>query len=220
MALIPLRSWGDLRKGDIINIPRSEAIEYQENLIKKWEPQSEVLPFKYGASIISSTATLSGLLINNMFRRKLQLRHHGRAFSMLSITVSSYLLSNVFHNEFVEKKIMLYSFKCPLCLEIRASSIVNFCGLVYPLIMAPTLNLALAGSVGLRVPHIKEVRELSKFWWSVVKLGATHLVTIAFINSVIASQVTNRQILSMETVRNVMLRIEDYRKENEIEPFE
>ncbi|XP_043249633.1 uncharacterized protein LOC122395819 isoform X2 [Colletes gigas] len=207
-------------KGDIINIPISDAVECQEKIIRKWEPQSEVSAFKYGGPIISSAATLSSLFINSMFRRKLKLRNHGRLLSMLSLTTSSYLLTNVLHNEWVEKKIMLYSFKCPLCLETRASSIVNFCGIVYPLLMAPTLNLALAGGIGLRVPHITEVRELSKFWWSVVKPGVTHITTLFIANSVIASQVTNQQILSMETVRNVLLRIEDYRREYEIKPSE
>ncbi|XP_054001263.1 transmembrane protein 126A [Hylaeus anthracinus] len=215
MVLIPIRDKSKLNDGDLEEIPRDEALMYQKYLVKEWEPRSEVWPLKYGSAILGALTGFSSVMINSMFRNKLKLHGNGRLFTAISAAVWPGTIVGSLQETIIRDPILLYEYHCPLCFELKSSLLVNVAGLLFPLIVMPTINLAIAGNLGLRIPYITEYRELGKFWWSVVKPGVKHIALLITCNTITASCITYKQILSAENLGSILLQIEKCQNENE-----
>ncbi|XP_076162207.1 transmembrane protein 126 [Ptiloglossa arizonensis] len=213
MALIPVTDVNALTMDDL-SLSRLQIIQHQKDLIHDWDPASEVWPLKYGGGCFTVIIGMSNIIINQMFRRKLKLHNIGRTWTSLGVTVGSTSLGFLFFEERVTKPIILYQHKCPMCLELKAITIITLTGLLYPLVLSPVMNLTVAAHIGLRIPHYHEVAKLSKFWWSVVQPSALTLATVSVFNTIGASLITYKQILSAQTIASVLLRITKHQEEN------
>ena len=187
-------------------VSRLKAVAYQKEVIKHWEPASEVRSLKHANAGMAILGAMSSMTINGLFRRKLKLQSHGLVFTLCTMGGPG-MLTAVLHEFMITHPIMLYERHCPICYEVKAAFLMNCAAVVFPLLLAPTINLAVASSMGLRVPYITEVRELGKFWWSVVKPATTQLSILCTVNSVFASLITYKELLSIETVAKVLLDI-------------
>ncbi|XP_033354554.1 uncharacterized protein LOC117236053 [Bombus vosnesenskii] len=188
----------------------SQIIENRFKLINEWKPQHEVWSLKYGDFIIAGMAGINGTVINSMFRQQLKLRHHGWTFTMLFISTGSALSAYFCHKSFITENLLLFRPNCITCQELKASVFLESNALLYSLIVAPTINLAIAGSIGYRIPYIYEVNELLKFWWNVVRPQARALSFLFLCNMVVTSTVTYSQAVSMENITNNILKIHKY----------
>ncbi|XP_053971619.1 transmembrane protein 126A [Hylaeus volcanicus] len=215
MALIPIRDKSKLNDGDLEEIPREEALVYQKHLLKEWKPRSEVWSLKYGSAVLGALTGFSNIIINSMFRNKLKLHSNGRLLTGISAAVFPGAIVGSLHETIIRDPILLYEYNCPLCFELKSSLLVNVGGLLFPLIAMPTINLAIAGNLGLRIPYSTEYRELGKFWWSVVKPGIRHIALLITCNTITASCITYNEILSAENLGSMLLQIEKYQNENE-----
>ncbi|XP_043595748.1 uncharacterized protein LOC122573449 [Bombus pyrosoma] len=191
-------------------LSNSQIIQDRFKLINKWKPQREVWALKYGDLIIGGMACINGAIINSMFRQQLKLRHHGWKFTMIFISTGSALAAYSCHKSFITEDLLLFRPKCMACQELKASAYLEGNALLYSLIVAPTINLAIAGSIGYRIPYIYEVKELLKFWWSVVRPQARIVSFLFLCNMVVTSTVTYSQMTSMKNITNTMLKIHKY----------
>ncbi|XP_068978950.1 uncharacterized protein [Bombus flavifrons] len=188
----------------------SEIIQNRFKLINEWKPQREVWSLRYGDFIIGGMAGINGAVINSMFRQQLKLRHHGWTFTMLFISTGSALSAYFCHKSFITENLLLFQPKCITCQELKASAFLQGNALLYSLIVAPTINLAIAGSIGYRIPYIYEVNELLKLWWNAVRPYTRTLSFLFFCNMVVTSTVTYSQATSMENITNTIIKIYKY----------
>ncbi|XP_034186611.1 transmembrane protein 126 [Osmia lignaria lignaria] len=218
MALVPGRkdTFIDQNVKDGLNLSQMEAIEVQKKLIDEWEPKNEVMALQYGSFIVGTTSSVSAQMINSIFRRKLKLRSTGQFITSFGLMIASGGMALIGHELLITNDILLYKNQCPVCYEMKASLLLNGTGILYPLLLAPSLNLAIAGSVGLRTPHIYEVKQVVGFWWNVVKPAINHISLAFCINSVIASLVVYKQHGQMNNIANILKRIEEKQSENSL----
>lgn len=188
-------------------VSRLDAVAHQKEVIKHWEPASEVRPLKHANAGMAILGAMSSLTVNGLFRRKLKLQSHGLVFTICTMAGPG-VLTALLHEFVITHPIMLYERHCPICYEVKAAFLINCTAVLFPLLLAPTINLAVASSIGMRVPYITEVKEIGKFWWSVVKPATTHLSILCAVNSVFASLITYRELMSIQTVAKVLLDIE------------
>ncbi|XP_076234160.1 transmembrane protein 126 [Calliopsis andreniformis] len=215
MVLIPIKSWDSVTSKNYVYISERDAVEQQKELIRSWEPASEVWAIKHGSTFIALTAGLSSMLINGLFQSKLKLHDARSTFTMIGAMTIPGLFAGYLNETFITEELMLYKNKCPLCYELRATILTNLAGVVFPLVTLPLLNLGIAVSLGLRVPYIYEVKEIAQFWWSVVKPASKQLSLIVATNTVLANMISYKQFVSMETVAEVLLNIhENFEKED------
>lgn len=187
-----------------------QALTAQQDLINEWTPMKEVFPLKYGDYIISICAAFSGVSINSMFRKKLKLRQKGAVFTTFFLACGPGFVAYASHKELTTNKILLYETQCSLCQELKAVTSITFTGFIYPLIVAPVINLAVAGSMGYRIPYVYEVKELATFFWSVLKPQSRILAILLLGNAIIAGTVTYKQLRSMQFVTDILLKVQPY----------
>ncbi|XP_071860897.1 transmembrane protein 126 [Bombus fervidus] len=202
-------------------LSNSQLIQNRFKLINEWKPQREVWSLKYGDIIIAGMACINGAIINSMFRQSLKLRHHGWKFTMLFVSTGPAIAAYSCHKSFITDHLILQRPKCMACQELKSSAMLEGNALLYSLIVAPSINLAIAGSIGYRIPHIYEVKELLKFWWNVVRPKARIISFIFLCNMVVSSTVTYSQITSMEKITSIVLKIHKYlenRKDTGMDP--
>ena len=188
----------------------TQVIQNRFKLINEWKPQREVWSLRYGDSIIAGMAAINGAIINSMFRQSLKLRHHGWRFTMIFVSSGPALAAYSCHKSFITESLLLYRPKCMTCQEIKASAFIEANSLIYSLLAAPTINLAIAGSIGYRIPYIYEGKELLKFWWNVVRPQARIISFLVLCNMLIASTVTYSQITSMDKITSTVIKIHKY----------
>ncbi|XP_017791489.1 PREDICTED: uncharacterized protein LOC108573537 [Habropoda laboriosa] len=148
------------------------------------------------------------MLINSIFRKNLKLRHHGAIFTTIALTATPGFIASMNHNYLITNPILLYENNCSTCLYSTASVSVNLCGVLFPLITSPTINLAIASTLGYRVPYIYEVREICKFWWSAVKPKSNFLLLSLVANAIMINIIVYKQMQSMDRVTDIILKIE------------
>ncbi|KAG6798067.1 hypothetical protein HZU73_06536 [Apis mellifera caucasica] len=188
----------------------SDLIKNRMNLIKEWEPQNEVWFLRHGNKIIAGVGIINGMIINSIFRRKLKLYHHGALMTTLFVTLAPSSTSYLSHQFFILNKILVREPYCLICEELKAISFLQVNSLLYSLVIAPTINIGIAGNIGYRVPYIKEGKELFKLWWSVVKPHSKIISFLFITNTIAGGLVTYLQILSMQNLTNIILRLQEY----------
>ncbi|CAK9815863.1 Transmembrane protein 126A [Anthophora quadrimaculata] len=204
MALIPVSSTAST----YFEINNTEAIRVQKNLIKEWEPKREVWPLRYGEYIMGITAGINGLIINSIFRKKLKVLHHGLIFTTASLTITPLFITTFNYNYLITNNFLLYNKDCLACEYLKAISIIQLCGIIYPITVSPMINLTIAGKLGYRVPYMTEVRETLQFWWNAVKPASNRILILSICNSIIASLIVYKQSWAMDNVMNILLRIQ------------
>ncbi|KAF3421671.1 hypothetical protein E2986_00883 [Frieseomelitta varia] len=201
-----------------------DIVESRKKLITNWEPKREVWALRYGAALTAGIAAINGIVINSIFRRKLKLRYHGLKFSMIFLSTGSAMLAYVSHETYVTEKIVLFHHKCLPCLELKAIAIQEANSLLYSLITTPAVNLAIAGTIGYRIPHIFELKEVWKLFWSVIRPEGRTLLILFLCNMFVAGIATYSEYTAMEKVTDIIFKIQNYleneKAKNRLEIFE
>ncbi|KOX69922.1 hypothetical protein WN51_04435 [Melipona quadrifasciata] len=187
-----------------------DIVASRKKLISNWEPKREVWALKYGAALTAGIAGINGIVLNSIFRRKLKLRYNGLKFSMIFLSTGSAVLAYVSHETYVTEQIVLFRQKCLSCLELKAIAIQEANSLLYSLITVPAVNLAIAGTIGYRIPHIFEFKEVWKLFWSVIRPEGRTLLTLFLCNMFVAGIVTYSEHTSMEKVTDIVFKIQNY----------
>lgn len=223
MALLPTKkdfcADDEVIRRDTLALTQETAIKVQRELLKKWEPKYEIWPLKYGPIISGVTCSISTLIIHSLFRRKLKLRIGDHAVTTAAMAVGPALLTSFAHEEVILRDILLYTADCKICTMLKGSLILNFNAIFYPMILSPTISLANAGTIGLRIPYIYELKEIGKFWWSVVKPSLYHISLIFFLNSAVTAVLIYQEYAAIERLTNILIKIREYAEKHKAKKY-
>ncbi|XP_012342143.1 uncharacterized protein LOC100864837 [Apis florea] len=195
----------------------NNLVKKRMDLIKNWEPQNEVWSLRHGNKIIAGIAFINGMIINSIFRHKLKLHHNGAKMTTLFLTLAPSSTSYLCHQFFILNKILIREPHCLICEELKAISFLQANSLLYSLIISPAINIGIAGNIGYRVPYIREGKELFKLWWSIVKPHSKIISFLFISNTIVGGIVTYLQILSMQNLTNIIIKLHEYIDNKKVE---
>ncbi|XP_014262587.1 uncharacterized protein LOC106674409 [Cimex lectularius] len=186
----------------VIKLTRSQAAEMQWKLIYTWPTKSDTWPYYYGLGALSVAASLSSIYISVHFKRKFKLGTFGNMSLMFpSIMVPPVILS-LSHQKLVSEPILLQT-ECPVCIQFRSLMIQNLVGLGYPLLMAPTLSVALANVFSTMKLPTFSIKNIPEFYYLFTKLSKRLKLPLLFLftfHSAISIYVANQEAYSLYTI--------------------
>ncbi|XP_050465916.1 uncharacterized protein LOC126859050 [Cataglyphis hispanica] len=201
----------EIPKGAVI-LSKFEALAHQAELIRNWEPQSDVWSLIFGRPILSGAAALTGVYINQRFRRKLKLRNYGLLPTITGLVAGPTIATSLLYSQFVLNKLLLLEVPCPLCLESRSILLQTCTGLFFPLILVPFANFSIAANSGLHnIPHITDLKGMFRVISSAYQPMIPILATIFTLHALLAGFITHSQIKSFLYVLDVQNFIEKER---------
>ncbi|XP_026315832.1 uncharacterized protein LOC113227168 [Hyposmocoma kahamanoa] len=95
MAL--MRSKSNAIPEDGIVMDEMEATTYVWELVTNWETTSDTWALRYGPVVLGSLNAVSGIIINQHFRRKLKLGNYGYFSSVIPVSILPGMLTALFH---------------------------------------------------------------------------------------------------------------------------
>ncbi|CAL7951913.1 unnamed protein product [Xylocopa violacea] len=176
----------------IYDLNPENACVIQKRLIKDWEPAREVF----------------------LLRRSLRLLSTGYFSSNLLLSIGPAFMTYATYKKFVLEDLILYKPKCTLCTELKAFAIMGVTSILYPFVLTTSLNLPIAAYVGLRVPYIYEVKELGRFFKSVLVPNQQRLMILFTGNTLLASLVTYKVLQEVKLLERILLKVGKYMDEN------
>ncbi|XP_057381402.1 uncharacterized protein LOC130703955 [Daphnia carinata] len=192
-----------LRKGTITEIPPGavrltpeEAVLYQFDAVKKWKPQSEMWPLMYGSLGVGVTNSLSGVFINECFRRQCLLPKSALfLIGMPIITVSS-LAVTFLHHKYVTSDLLLMNSPCMPCVQGRTVLLVGLLGTLYPLIGSSFGSMLQAQRMDtIYLPSLgKETKKFFQTWQQMVQKNNNFLTKVLAVNVIVAVIVAHLQL--------------------------
>nr|CAH7768730.1 unnamed protein product [Callosobruchus chinensis] len=130
---------------DAIILTEDQALKYQTRILNEWKTTSDVFGYKYGSIFLGTATMLVGAYTNNFFRRKFKVMKYGQVSSYLPISIVPAMMSLIFHHQFVLRDLVLENRGvCPICMEVRASSLQAVTGSILPLVLAPLSTIAVS----------------------------------------------------------------------------
>ncbi|XP_046656945.1 uncharacterized protein LOC124350015 [Daphnia pulicaria] len=177
-----------------IRLTREEAIEYQYEAIRQWQPESEMWPLMYGSLAMGAVSSLSGAVINEYFRRTLFLPKSSLiVIGMPVIGVASLILTIAHHK--LTSDLLLMNTPCMPCLQGKSALLVGFFGTIYPVIGSSVGNMMQAQRMGTTyIPSLtKERPKFFKFWQQLIQKKSSFFAKSLAVNIVLATVVTHYQ---------------------------
>ena len=131
--------------------PLQAYYEIEEDVIHKWEPESEVYALKYGKFFIVSLSTIPAWQCLSKGRTLLKMRHHGYRYlypMMVSGVLGSAIFTVLTQTFMVKKDILLAETPCSVCVSSRAGAMQVTTGVLLPSFLATTNFALIAKSQG------------------------------------------------------------------------
>ncbi|XP_015919594.1 uncharacterized protein [Parasteatoda tepidariorum] len=143
----------------------SDSSKFYRDVILNWKPASEVWSFKHGDDILCGSAALTSFYISYFFRKQLKLRHYSKLTCYTPVVGLSTAACFVVQSGIINSNI-LSADRCPLCILTKASYLQLGVGLIYPLLMAPTVNFYIADKLlTYPIPPLgRAPREVYQLW--------------------------------------------------------
>lgn len=133
-----------LRQRDNEKQSANTAVAEAVDLIMTWKPTSDVFALKHFMVASAFLSTCAATYINAHYRKVVKLRNQAFVTTLLPVIIAPSLLGGMFHHQFVHRPLILETFKCPVCVEMRGGMVQLFCGFVYPLTLAPLAAMQFA----------------------------------------------------------------------------
>ncbi|KAG7306307.1 hypothetical protein JYU34_008912 [Plutella xylostella] len=196
---------------DAVVVDEFEAASYAWDLISEWEPASDTWALRYSIGVLGGLSSVSGMIINNHFRKKLKLGTYGHMSSLIPVSLLPGIFTALFHRHSVSTHMLLMKAEtCPLCYELRSGAIQLALGIAYPIVLAPTSALMYANRYNTyRLPNLtSKPLELLKFVYKLSKPLSATLVFCSTAHVVASAVLTHYEMKNHLTVRRKMLDIE------------
>jgi len=188
---------------DAVMLTKEEALYMQWKILSKWQPRRDVWPFTFGIGGLSAAAGLSGFFVNRHYRRQLLLSNYGRIASYIPLVLLPTILAGFFHHQFVTQDVMLHNKVCPICLETRSMAFQGFCGLLYPMAMAPAATFHLATRIySYPIPPIS--KELVSTYVRLTKPLLPRMGVMTILNFGLAAWISSKEVESMNKINKKM----------------
>ncbi|XP_070160345.1 transmembrane protein 126A [Polyergus mexicanus] len=193
----------EIPKGAVI-LSKIEALTHQIEVIRNWKPQSDVWSLIYGRPILSGAAALTGIYINQRFRRKLKLRNYGLFSTISGLITGPTIATSLLYSEIILNRLLLLEVSCPLCLESKSILLQICTGLLFPLILAPLANFSIAANSGLHnIPCITDTKGMFRIISSAYQPMIPILATIFTLHVLLAGFITHSQVKSFLYILDV-----------------
>ncbi|VEN54061.1 unnamed protein product [Callosobruchus maculatus] len=196
---------------DAIILTEDQALQYQTKILNNWNTPSDIFAYKYGSVFLGTATMLAGAYTNNFFRRKFKVTKYGQVSSYLPISVVPAMMSLIFHHQFVLKYLVLENEDtCPVCMEVRASSLQAVTGTILPLILAPLSTISLVHKYGTyNIPYLtKEPMKVTKLLIEKVRPAANTFFWMLVAQAVLGSVVTFFEADSIFKVKYKLRKLE------------
>lgn len=167
-----------------------QSIEYRHldnyprfnELLAKWHPKSQTIPFRYSSGILLATSGLTSSYIVNHYRFYLNLKRHGRISSYFTAFYVT-LIGPMLHADLVKKPLVNGDGQeCSACLSMRSATIAGVSGFLAPLIIASVSTFYFGYSYGtFPLPGLTSfkkfvLQENYRYWIKITKLKGGGLV--------------------------------------------
>ncbi|KAG7173650.1 Transmembrane protein 126A-like, partial [Homarus americanus] len=114
-----------------------DAFHESITLIHEWKPTSDVFALKNYMFALSALSSGSGAYINSYYRKVVKLRNQAFISTLLPVVILPSVVASLLHHHFVQRPLVLQTFQCPVCLELRGGAVQFFAGFVYPMVLGP-----------------------------------------------------------------------------------
>ncbi|XP_063621945.1 uncharacterized protein LOC134794158 [Cydia splendana] len=205
------RTVGEIPK-DAVELTPVEATNYVWELISNWESFSDTWALRYGPVVLGGMSALSGVIINDHYRKKLKLGNFGFFSSVIPISLMPGLMTALFHRHLVSTEMLLMKQEaCPICYELKSAAIQWGFGVAYPMVLGPTSALMFASRYSTyRVPNLIEgPKVMFEFLAKLTKPFYSTLVYMGAFQLVMSSVLTYFEMRNHITVRLKILEIEE-----------
>uniref|UniRef100_A0A0B6ZEV4 Transmembrane protein 126A n=1 Tax=Arion vulgaris TaxID=1028688 RepID=A0A0B6ZEV4_9EUPU len=178
-----------LKKGEPVpknayQLTDKEILEIQHKRIENFQPQSEMRMLNYGNHVLGAAVTVSGLIINSIFRKNFRLGGLKVFGTYLPSSILPVLLSVGVHEFGIKNKILLGREMCSTCVSVKGGLCQAFIGLCYPYIVSILTCLPTAReyftlpmpSTPKGVGYVRLLRHVSPTSNVILAIGLTNLM--------------------------------------------
>ena len=169
-----------------------------------YEPLLHRRIVNYGNQLLGMTASLTGLFCVNQLRNSLLLKNKAKLATMAPAAFLPFLSTLLAQTYIVTSDIRLRNTACPVCLEIRSSSIQLVTGVGLPLLLSFTSTIAAAKTF-----QTFPIPPYSNYLFKLVRNLSHPLVrgvgSLCIMNISMAILVTYLQFEAIGKVNNVLL---------------
>ncbi|KAI8422176.1 hypothetical protein MSG28_006084 [Choristoneura fumiferana] len=143
---------------DAVVLDEIEATNYVWEVVSNWDSLSDTWALRYAPMVLGGVSAISGIIINDHYRKKLKLGNFGFFSSVIPISIMPGLMTALFHRHTISTNMLLMKNEgCPVCYEIRSAVIQWGFGVAYPMVLGPTSALMFASRYSTyRVPNLAE----------------------------------------------------------------
>ncbi|XP_050719338.1 transmembrane protein 126A-like [Eriocheir sinensis] len=185
------------------------------DMVMNWKPVSDVFALKNFMYASAFTNGGSAVYINAHFRKVLKLKNHAFMASLIPVVLTPALVGGLLHHQFVQRPMLLQTFKCPVCIEMRGGLVQFFSGIVYPMMLAPLAGFQFAARLyTYPVPDARKPLSVVKEIAKITRPFLSKLYILAGINIIAGVAWTHWEFHNLYTVAAKMAQMEEELKEH------
>lgn len=183
-----------------------------------------------GSGILIGVAAISSFFINKHFRYKLKVGHYGRGSSYLAVIGTPAMIGGLIHytvrevlqsicnlisfefspfhiSQWIQPKILLNEYDCPVCIETRAGLTQAAIATVWPFILGPLTSFMLATRYfTYRLPSLTEKpKEILSLYLKFTKSARNLGLSLFAINMLAGMFITSMEISEYTEIMKTML---------------
>lgn len=97
MSVFFTKSEGKRLPSDAIQVTNSQIAEFYTRVIATYKPMTQIWSLIHGPSILGGAGAITGIYVNNFFRRKFRLANYGQFATYLPIVALPTIMTSLFH---------------------------------------------------------------------------------------------------------------------------
>ncbi|KAK7071433.1 hypothetical protein SK128_024690 [Halocaridina rubra] len=178
-------------------------------MLMDWKPTRDVFAFRYFGFFTGGIGSLSGFYLNNFYRKAVKLRGQVFISTLLPNVVLPGLVGIILHHQFVQRPLILQTFQCPVCIELRAGVLQFFAGFLYPLVLSTVTSFHFGSKLyTYPLPSIKEPRNIFNTFIKLSRPGYSKFFVLASLQVIGGIALTHMEALNIFTVLSKLSEME------------
>lgn len=194
---------------------KNAAMRQILDIIMDWKPVTDVFALKYYMFSSALLTSGSAAYINAHYRKVVKLRHHAFLTTLIPVIVAPSVVGGLLHHQLVQRPLLLETFKCPVCLELRGGMVQMLAGFAYPLLLAPMAAMQFAVRLyTYPVPDAKNPKNVVREIYKITKPVLPKFYMLAGLQIIVGMAWTHWELYNLHTVLSKMTMMEEAVKEH------